>query len=36
VSRYEICACKDGSIVIKARGQCGKPGPGIPTGSTWK
>ena len=32
ISRYDICACKDGSIVIKAQGQCGSPGPGIPTG----
>jgi len=36
LSRYDICACKDGSIVIKQQGQCGKGGPGIPTGSTWK
>jgi RHS repeat-associated protein len=36
VSRYDICACKDGSIVIKAQGQCGKPGPSIETGYRWK
>jgi RHS repeat-associated protein len=36
ISRYDICACKDGSIVIKLRGQCGSPGPGQPTGYTWK
>ena len=36
VSRYDICACKDGSIVIKLRGQCGKPGPTVDTGRTWK
>ena len=35
-SRYEICACKDGSIVIKKRGQCGYPGEGIETGYRWK
>jgi RHS repeat-associated protein len=36
ISRYDICACNDGSIVIKPRGQCGSPGPGIDTGRTWK
>jgi RHS repeat-associated protein len=36
ISRYDICACNDGSIVIKPRGQCGSPGPGIDTGHTWK
>ncbi len=36
VSQYDICACKDGSVVIKARGQCGKPGPAFETGVNWK
>ena len=27
LSRYDICACKDGTIKIKQVGQCGKPGP---------
>lgn len=36
ISRYDICACNDGSIVIKPRGQCGSPGPGIDTGHSWK
>jgi len=36
LSRYDICACKDGSIVIKAVGQCGRSGPSIPTDATWK
>ena len=35
-SKFEICACDDGSIVIKATGTCGKPGPGIPTDRRWK
>jgi hypothetical protein len=35
-SRFDICACKDGSIVIKEVGGCGKPGPGITTGIRWK
>jgi aryl-alcohol dehydrogenase-like predicted oxidoreductase len=24
------------AVVIKAQGQCGKPGPGIDTGYSWK
>lgn len=36
LSRYDICACKDGSIVIKTVGQCGTSGPSISTGSKWK
>jgi RHS repeat-associated protein len=36
ISRHDICACKDGSIIIKPQGQCGAPGPGIPTDRTWK
>src|SRR5439155_10246078 len=35
-SRFDICACKDGSIVIKAQGACGKPGPAIPTDARWR
>jgi RHS repeat-associated protein len=35
-SRFDICACQDGSIVIKAAGQCGQSGAGIPTDSRWK
>ena len=36
VSRYDICACKDGSIKIAGRGLCGKPGPKIGTWARWK
>jgi hypothetical protein len=36
ISQFDICACKDGSIVIKARGQCGKPGHAIETGHRWR
>jgi len=35
-SSWDICACKDGSIILKAVGQCGKPGSGIETDVTWK
>lgn len=35
-SRFDICACKDGSIQIKAHGMCGRPGPSIPTYATWR
>lgn len=35
-SRYDICACKNGSIVIKKVGQCGKSGGGEVTYATWK
>ena len=35
-SRFDICACKDGSIRIKAQGQCGSPGPSTITDRTWK
>lgn len=35
-SRFDICACKDGRIIIKAQGHCGKPGPSIRTGDHWK
>ena len=35
-SKYDICACKDGSITIAARKQCGQNGPKIPTGARWK
>jgi RHS repeat-associated protein len=33
---FDICACKDGSIVIRAQGQCGQSGPTIATDATWK
>jgi RHS repeat-associated protein len=35
-ARFDICACKDGSIIIKAVAQCGKSGPAIPTDRHWK
>jgi uncharacterized protein RhaS with RHS repeats len=35
-SRFDICACKDGTIVIKAQGECGKPGAAIQTDANWK
>jgi len=35
-SRFDICACKDGSIVIKDVGMCGSSGPSIPTYVRWK
>ena len=35
-SRFDICACKDGSIVIKAQGMCGKPSAMIQTFERWK
>ena len=34
--KFDICACKDGSIVLAAVGQCGRSGPKISTGVTWK
>jgi RHS repeat-associated protein len=34
-SRFDICACKDGSIVIKGVGQCGNAGPTIETDARW-
>lgn len=36
LSRYDICACEDGSIKIAGRGQCGKSGPKIDTWARWK
>jgi len=36
LSAYDICACKDGSIVIKAVRSCGRSGPSIKTDATWK
>jgi hypothetical protein len=36
ISRYDICACQDGRIVIKAAGGCGKRGPAIETYDRWK
>lgn len=35
-SRFDICACKDGSIVIKPTGTCGQSTPEIPTDRRWK
>ena len=35
-SRFEICACKDGSIVLARTGQCGSPGEKIETDAVWK
>jgi len=35
-SRYDICACSDGSIVIRGQGQCGRSGPTIPTDRRWR
>lgn len=35
-SFFDICACKDGSIIIKGHGKCGKPGPSIPTAARWR
>ena len=36
LSRYDICACDDGSIKIAGRGQCGTSGPKIETWARWK
>lgn len=33
---YDICACKDGSIVLRGVGKCGRSGPTITTGDNWK
>jgi len=35
-SHFDICACKNGQIVIRAQGRCGASGPTIETGITWK
>lgn len=35
-SRYDICACDDGSITIRGRGQCGSSGATIDTDIKWK
>lgn len=35
-SKYDICACTDGSISIAAQGKCGKPGPKIDTDVKWR
>jgi hypothetical protein len=35
-SRFDICFCKDGAVVIRAHGQCGKSVDGIPTDLDWK
>lgn len=36
LSRYDICACDDGSIKIAGRGQCGTAGPKIEAWARWK
>ena len=36
VAAFDICACKDGSTVLKTVKQCGMPGPSITTGERWK
>lgn len=36
ISQYDICACDDGSIVLRKVGQCGRSGPTIPTNNKWK
>ena len=36
VSRWDICACKDGSIILRLVSQCGKSGPSIATYARWK
>ena len=36
ISQYDICACDDGTIVIRKAGQCGKSGPTIDTDIKWK
>src|SRR5579859_5593113 len=36
ISRFDICACKDGSIILKPQASCGKPGQGQPTDRRWK
>ncbi len=33
---FDICACKDGSIVIRHHGMCGQSGPTIWTDARWK
>lgn len=35
-SRYDICFCRDGSVVIRAHGTCGTSVEGIPTSEKWK
>ena len=35
-SKYDICACTDGSVSIAAQGKCGKPGPKIDTDVKWR
>ena len=35
-SRFDICASKDGSIVIRAQGECGRSGPTTATYERWK
>jgi RHS repeat-associated protein len=36
VSRFDICACKDGTIKLSQAGQCGRSGPKIDTHARWR
>ena len=36
ISQYDICACDDGTIVLRKVGQCGRSGPTISTDTKWK
>ena len=36
LSHWDICFCKDGSVVIRAHGLCGKSVGGIGTSHRWK
>ena len=35
-SRFDICACRDGTIKIRLHGQCGRGGPTIHTDVRWR
>ena len=36
IAQYDICACDDGTIVLRKVGQCGRSGPTISTDTKWK
>jgi RHS repeat-associated protein len=36
IAQYDICACDDGTIILRKAGQCGRSGPTIPTDTKWK
>ena len=36
IAQYDICACDDGTIVLRKAGQCGRSGPTIPTNDKWR